>query len=151
MSTYSLYRRWIGDTVNNGVAWKTPSCICSYQWCIKSEVFCGNCWTLRRWVAGEACNMMENALSIWIVIFSVHLQQTEISERKLFIFHLSLFLMSLSECLFLTSESLFLTSDCLFRTSESHFIWVYNQTLPTKLNQSESLFPTFECLFPTPR
>ena len=32
--------------------------------------------------------MMENALSILIVIFSVQLQQTEISERKLFIFHL---------------------------------------------------------------
>ena len=23
-------------------------CICSCQWCIKSKVFCGNCWTLRR-------------------------------------------------------------------------------------------------------
>ena len=32
--------------------------------------------------------MMENAISILIVIFSVQLQQTEISERKLFIFHL---------------------------------------------------------------
>ena len=32
--------------------------------------------------------MTENALSILIVIFSVQLQQTEISERKLFIFHL---------------------------------------------------------------
>ena len=31
--------------------------------------------------------MMENALSILIVIFSVQLQQTEISERKRFIFH----------------------------------------------------------------
>ena len=30
--------------------------------------------------------MMENALSILIVIFSVQLQQTEISDRKLFIF-----------------------------------------------------------------
>ena len=29
---------------------------------------------------------MENALSILIVIFSVQLQQTEISDRKLFIF-----------------------------------------------------------------
>ena len=48
MSTYSRYSRRIGDTVNNGVAWKTPSCICSCQWCIKSEVFCGNCWVLRR-------------------------------------------------------------------------------------------------------
>ena len=32
--------------------------------------------------------MTENALPILIVIFSVQLQQTEISERKLFIFHL---------------------------------------------------------------
>ena len=45
-----------------------------------------NCWKLRR-VAGEARNMMENALSISIVIFSVQLQETEISDRKLFIFH----------------------------------------------------------------
>ena len=34
--------------------------------------------------------MTENALSILIVIFSVELQQTEISERKLFIFHLGM-------------------------------------------------------------
>ena len=33
--------------------------------------------------------MTENALSI-LIIFSVQLQQTEISERKLFIFHLGL-------------------------------------------------------------
>ena len=33
--------------------------------------------------------MTENTLSILIVNFSVQLQQTEISERKLFIFHLS--------------------------------------------------------------
>ena len=32
--------------------------------------------------------MTGNALSILIVIFSIQLQQTEISERKLFIFHL---------------------------------------------------------------
>ena len=42
---------------------------------------------LRR-IAGKARNMTENALSILSVIFSVQLQQTEISERKLFIFHL---------------------------------------------------------------
>ena len=47
---------------------------------------CGDCWKLRR-VAGEAHNMKENALCILIVIFSVHLQQTENSSRKLFIFH----------------------------------------------------------------
>ena len=46
---------------------------------------CGDCWKLR-WVAGEARNMMENALSILIVIFSVQLQQTGTSDRKLFIF-----------------------------------------------------------------
>ena len=75
----------------------------SQQWCgledailqlpivYKSKVCCGNVgcwgngWQLRR-VAGEACNVTENALSI-LVIFSVQLQQTEISEIKLFIFH----------------------------------------------------------------
>ena len=36
--------------------------------------------------------MMENALSILTVIFSVQLQLTEISERKLFIFDLSVLL-----------------------------------------------------------
>ena len=45
---------------------------------------CGDRWKLRR-VAGEAHDMTENALSIFI-IFSVHLQQTETSGRKLFIF-----------------------------------------------------------------
>ena len=49
---------------------------------------CGDSWKLRR-VAGEASNMSENALSILIVIFSAQLQQKEISERKLFIFHLN--------------------------------------------------------------
>ena len=44
-----------------------------------------NCWKLRR-VAGEACNMTENALSI-LIIFSVQFQQTETSDRKLLIFH----------------------------------------------------------------
>ena len=44
----------------------------------------------RRRIAGEARNMTENALSILIVIFSAELQQTEISERKLFIFHFGL-------------------------------------------------------------
>ena len=33
-------------------------------------------------------------------------------------------------------------------TSESPFIWVYNQTLPTKPNLSEWLFLTSESLFP---
>ena len=56
MSTYSRYRRRISDTVNNGVAWKMPSFICSCQWCIKSEVFCGNCWMVRqRLEAAKGC------------------------------------------------------------------------------------------------
>ena len=46
---------------------------------------CGICWKLR-WVAGKARNMAENALYILIVLFSLQLQQTEISDRKLFIF-----------------------------------------------------------------
>ena len=37
------------------LAWKTPSCICSCQWCIKSEVFCGNCWMLRRRLEAATC------------------------------------------------------------------------------------------------
>ena len=47
---------------------------------------CGDSWKLRRWVAGEARNTTENGLSMLIVIFFVQQQQTEISERKLFIF-----------------------------------------------------------------
>ena len=43
---------------------------------------CSDCWKLRR----VARNMTENVLSILIVMFSVQLQQTEISDRKLFIF-----------------------------------------------------------------
>ena len=87
MSTYS---RWIDDTVNKGRAWKMPSCICSCQLFIKSEVCNGNCWKLRGLLeAATGCwqgpNMMENTLSI-LIIFSVQLQQTEISDRKLFIF-----------------------------------------------------------------
>ena len=35
-------------------------------------------------------------------------------------------------------------------TSESPFIWVYNETLPTKPNLSKWLFLTSECLFLTP-
>ena len=46
---------------------------------------CGDCWKLWR-VAGKARNLTENALSFFIVIFSVQLQQTETSDRKLCIF-----------------------------------------------------------------
>ena len=45
----------------------------------------GGCWKLQ-WVVSEARNMTENALAILIVIFPVKFQQTEISDRKLFIF-----------------------------------------------------------------
>ena len=55
--------------------------------CVFNLRFAAHCWTLRR-IAGEARNMTENAISILSVIFSVQLQQTEISERKLFIFRL---------------------------------------------------------------
>ena len=70
--------------VNKGRAWKMPSCICSCQLCIKWEVCCSDSWKL--WlVDGEAHNMTENALSI-LIIFSVRLQQTKISQRKPFLF-----------------------------------------------------------------
>ena len=69
-----------------------------------------------------------------------------LTSKCLFLTSECLFLTSKS--LFLTSEYLFLTSECLFQTSESPFIWVYNQTLPTKPNLSESLFPMSESLFP---
>ena len=52
---------------------------------------CSDCWKLRR-VAGEAHNVTENTLSIWI-IFSLQLQQTETSDRKLFFFQHGLLVM----------------------------------------------------------
>ena len=82
----SLINVYVNIQTTNRQAWKTPSCICSCQLSFKSEICCGSCCKLRR-VAGEARNMTENAFSI-LIIFSVQLQQTEISERKLFIFHL---------------------------------------------------------------
>ena len=45
MSTYS---QRIDDTVNKGRAWKMPSCICSCQLCIKSDVCYDDCWKMRR-------------------------------------------------------------------------------------------------------
>ena len=53
----STYRRRIDDTVNKGKDWKTPSCICSCQLCIKLEVCCGNCWKLRQ--------LLEAAMGCW--------------------------------------------------------------------------------------
>ena len=50
---------------------------------------CSDCWKLRQLlerVGGKARNMTGYALSILIVIFSVQLQQTETSDRKLCIF-----------------------------------------------------------------
>ena len=76
-----LRRRHLAFAVANGVL--------NRRFSAATVGCCGDGWKLR-WVAGEAHNMTENDLSIWIVIFSVHLQQTKISERKLFIFHLGL-------------------------------------------------------------
>ena len=42
---------------------------------------CGNCWKLRR-VAGEDRNMTENALSILIVIFFIHLKTNRDLRQK---------------------------------------------------------------------
>ena len=86
VTSINLINLYVNIQTTNPWAWKTPSCICSCQLCFKLEVCCGGSWKLCR-VAGD---MTENALSILIVIFSVQLQQTEISERKLFIFHLGL-------------------------------------------------------------
>ena len=53
--------------------------------------------------------MTENALSILIVIFSVQLQQTEISERELFIFHLGV-----------RGNTFLVAQSVLFRRGEKH-------------------------------
>ena len=74
----STYRR-IDYTVNKGGAWKTPFAFAVAD-CVLNQVCCGDYWKLR-WVAGEACNMTENALSI-LIIFSVQLQQTEKLRQK---------------------------------------------------------------------
>ena len=97
LSTYSRYRRRITDTlrIQSTMVWLGR---CDLAFAVANGVLnlrfsaatvgrCSDGRKLRR-VASEALNMTENALSIWIVIFSVHLQQTEISERKLFIIHL---------------------------------------------------------------
>ena len=76
-TTAAIGRRHLAFTVAN--------CVLNRRFGVVTVGGSGNCWKLRR-VAGEARNMMENALSILIVIFSIQLQQTEISDRKLFIF-----------------------------------------------------------------
>ena len=81
----STYRQRIDRLARHHLAF--ANCALNLRFAAVTVGSCGDSWKLRR-VAGEANNMMENALSILIVIFSVQLQQTEISERKLFIFHL---------------------------------------------------------------
>ena len=83
----STYRQRIGRLGRCHLAFAVAHCALNPRFAAVTVGSCGDSWKLRR-VAGEASNMMENALSILIVIFSAQLQQTEISERKLFIFHL---------------------------------------------------------------
>ena len=71
------------------LAFAVANCVFNLMFAAVTVGSCGDSWKLCR-VAGEASNMTGNALSILIVIFSAQLQQTEISERKLFIFHLGL-------------------------------------------------------------
>ena len=69
-------------------SWKVAESMYKYlqtHWSSQTVYYCSDSWKLRQ-VAGKACNMTENALSILIVIFSVQVQQTDISDRKLFIF-----------------------------------------------------------------
>ena len=87
----SIYRRHIDDQSTRAgigrhhLAFAVANCVLNRWFASVTVGCCGDCWKLRR-VAGEARNMTENALSI-LIIFSVHLQQTETSGRKLFIFH----------------------------------------------------------------
>ena len=83
----STYRQRIDSLARRHLAFAVANCALNPRFAAVTVGSCGDSWKLR-WVAGEASNMTENALSILIVIFSVQLQQTEISERKLFIFHL---------------------------------------------------------------
>ena len=83
----STYRQQINRLGRRHLAFAVAHCALNPRFAAVTVGSCGDSWKLRR-VAGEASNMTENALSILIVIFSAQLQQTEISERKLFIFHL---------------------------------------------------------------
>ena len=92
MSTYSRYRRRIAQSTmvrlgRRHLAFAVPNCVLNLRFPAATVGRCGDGWKLRR-VAGEAHNMTKNALSILILIFSVQLQQTQTSDRKLFIFHL---------------------------------------------------------------
>ena len=75
---------WLGRC---HLAFAVANCVLNLRFSVATVGRCDDGWKLRR-VAGEARNMTENALSILILIFSVQLQQTETSDRKLFIFHL---------------------------------------------------------------
>ena len=67
------------------LAFAVANCLLNRRFATVTVGSCGICWKQRR-VAGKARNMTETAPSILIVIFSVLLQQTQISDRKLFIF-----------------------------------------------------------------
>ena len=83
----STYRQRIDRLARCHLAFAVANCALNPRFATVTVGSCGDSWKLWR-VAGEASNMMENAVSILNVIFFVELQQTEISERKLFIFHL---------------------------------------------------------------
>ena len=82
----STYRQRIDRLGRYHLAFAVANCALNPRFAAVTVGSCGDSWKLRQ-AAGEASNMMENALSI-LIIFSAQLQQTEISERKLFIFHL---------------------------------------------------------------
>ena len=67
------------------LAFADANSILNWRFAMAAVGSCGACWKLQQ-VAGEACNMTANALFI-LIIFSVQLQQTEISDRKPFILH----------------------------------------------------------------
>ena len=82
----STYRQRINRLARHHLAFAVANCALNPRFAAVTVGSYGDSWELRR-VADEASNMTENALSI-LIIFSVQLQQTGISERKLFIFHL---------------------------------------------------------------
>ena len=85
----STYRQRIDRLGRCHLAFAVAHCALNPSFAPVTVGSCGDSWKLRR-VPGEASNMTENTLSIFIVIFSAQLQQTEISERKLFIFQVGI-------------------------------------------------------------
>ena len=83
----STYKQRIDRPERRHLAFAVANCALNPRFAAVTVGSCGNSWKLQRQLEA-ATDMTENALSILIVIFSVQLQQTEISERKLFIFHL---------------------------------------------------------------